>query len=423
MNHKLGITEAGFGGSLNCYELARNYIEAGVAGIHFEDQLGSEKKCGHLGGKVLIPTSENIRHLNAARLAADVCGTPTLIVARTDAESARLLTSDIDPRDHEFIDYKKGRTAEGFYQLKDSNYMESCISRAISYSPCCDLIWMETSKPSLSEAREFVEGVRAVYPDKLFAYNCSPSFNWKQHLKVSAMENFQSELGKMGFKYQFITLAGYHANSFSIFDLARGYKSQGMAAYSELQEKEFANEKNGYTATKHQREVGTGYFDKIASTISKNSSTTALAGSTETAQFQTSVEDEEVVTLTADLGPSEDKVLSPDALRFLRDLHYQFEHRRLDLLEERKKVQGKLDDGSFFPDFSPKTRDIREDMSWKGAEIPKDMLNRKVEITGPTDRKMVINAFNSGAKVFMADFEGNKNVLIIFNVIKIPTHR
>uniref|UniRef100_A0A914QYI7 Isocitrate lyase n=1 Tax=Panagrolaimus davidi TaxID=227884 RepID=A0A914QYI7_9BILA len=211
-----------------------------------------------MGGKVLIPIEENIRHLNAARLAADVCGVPTIIVARTDAESARLLTNDIDERDHPFIDREAGRTPEGFYRLKDSTALESCIARAKAYAPYSDLIWMETSHPSLSDAKEFSEGVRRDFPDQMFAYNCSPSFNWQKHLRPSDMEQFQKELGKMGFKYQFITLAGFHANNFSIFDLAKNYRERGMAAYSELQQKEFGAESQGYTAVKHQREVGTG---------------------------------------------------------------------------------------------------------------------------------------------------------------------
>ncbi|EPB79900.1 malate synthase A, partial [Ancylostoma ceylanicum] len=358
--------EAGFGGALNCFELMKAYIEAGAAGVHFEDQLGSEKKCGHMGGKVLIPTAQHIRHLNAARLAADVCGAPTIIVARTDAESSRLLTSDVDERDHPFIDRAAGRTVEGFYRLKDSTALQYCIDRAINYAPYCDLIWMETSHPTIADAREFAEGVRKVYPDKMFAYNCSPSFNWKKHLSPAQMEKFQKELGALGFKYQFITLAGFHANSYSMFDLARNYKDKGMLAYSQLQEAEFESEKHGYSAVKHQREVGTGYFDHISNAVTGGqSSTTALTGSTEEAQFFTataSSEDEEIMTAN-------------------------------------------INEGAWFPDFASDTANIRDDMGWKGAEIPDDLQNRRVEITGPTDRKMIINALNSGANVFMADFE------------------
>uniref|UniRef100_A0A0K0FN45 Malate synthase n=1 Tax=Strongyloides venezuelensis TaxID=75913 RepID=A0A0K0FN45_STRVS len=399
--------EAGFGGSLNCFELTKAYIESGVAGVHFEDQLGSEKKCGHMGGKVLIPTSEHIRHLNAARLAADVCDTPTIIVARTDAESARLLTSDIDERDQPFIDRKAGRTPEGFYRLKDSTSMEACIQRGIAYAPYCDMIWMETSYPSLSQAKEFAEGVKKEFPDKLFAYNCSPSFNWGKHLKKSDMEKYQRELGAMGYKYQFITLAGFHTNSFSIFDLAKNYKERGMAAYAELQKAEFDAERSGYTAVKHQREVGTGYFDAVANACAGgSSSTTALSGSTEEAQFKTkTVEDDEVMTLTSEMLSSDEKILTPDALRFLRDLHNNFDSRRISLLENRKVIQDKINNDQLVLTFPKATEDIRKDDSWTGASIPHDMLNRKVEITGPTDRKMVINALNSGAKIFMADFE------------------
>uniref|UniRef100_A0A7E4WDJ6 Malate synthase n=1 Tax=Panagrellus redivivus TaxID=6233 RepID=A0A7E4WDJ6_PANRE len=401
--------EAGFGGSLNCYELMKSYIEAGAAGVHFEDQLGSEKKCGHMGGKVLIPTEENIRHLNAARLAADVAGVPTIIVARTDAESARLLTNDIDERDHPHIDYEAGRTSEGFFRLKESTALQSCVDRAKAYAPYSDLIWMETSHPSLSDARDFAEGVRRDFPDQMFAYNCSPSFNWKKHLSTYDMEKFQRELGAMGFKYQFITLAGFHANNFSIFDLAKNYKERGMAAYSELQQKEFDAENSGYTAVKHQREVGTGYFDYVATAIAGGqSSTVALKGSTEEAQFHVATappDEDEIVKITLPEERGDEKILTPDALRFLRNLHTTFEGRRKALLNKRKVIQASIDDGSYFPDFDPKTIDIRNDLSWSGSKIPQDMLDRRVEITGPTDKKMVINALNSGAKVFMADFE------------------
>lgn len=401
--------EAGFGGALNCFELMKAYIEAGAAGVHFEDQLGSEKKCGHMGGKVLIPTAQHIRHLNAARLAADVCGTPTIIVARTDAESSRLLMSDIDERDHPFIERSAGRTVEGFYRLKETTALQYCIERAINYAPYCDLIWMETSHPTIADAKEFAEGVRKVYPDKMFAYNCSPSFNWRKHLSPAHMEKFQKELGAMGYKYQFITLAGFHANSFSMFDLARGYKEKGMLAYSNLQEAEFSAEQYGYSAVKHQREVGTGYFDHISNAVTGGkSSTTALTGSTEEAQFHTataSSEDEEILMLTAPSLAGDEKILTPDALRFIKDLNKKFDNKRLALLKKRVLVQTEINDGSWFPDFSPDTADIRDDKGWKGAEVPHDLQDRRVEITGPTDRKMVINALNSGANVFMADFE------------------
>ncbi|TCT44580.1 isocitrate lyase [Martelella mediterranea] len=277
--------EAGFGGPLNAFEIMKAYIEAGAAGVHFEDQLASEKKCGHLGGKVLIPTAAHIRNLTAARLAADVMGVPSLVIARTDAEAAKLLTSDIDERDRPFVDYDAGRTAEGFYRVR--NGLEPCIARAIAYAPYCDLIWCETSKPDLEQARRFAEGVRRHHPDKLLAYNCSPSFNWRQNLDEATIAKFQRELGAMGYKFQFITLAGFHQLNHGMFELARGYKDRQMAAYSELQQAEFAAEANGYTATKHQREVGTGYFDAVSMAITGGTgSTTAMGESTESAQFQ-----------------------------------------------------------------------------------------------------------------------------------------
>jgi isocitrate lyase len=260
------------------------FIEAGAAGVHFEDQLASEKKCGHLGGKVLIPTQAHIRNLNAARFAADIMGVPTLIVARTDAESATLITSDIDERDHEFI--SKDRTPEGFFRLKPNMGLQHCIKRGLSYAPYADLLWWETSKPNLDEAREFAEAIHKQYPGKLLAYNCSPSFNWKANLDDATIAKYQRELGAMGYKFQFVTLAGFHSLNYGMFELARGYKDRGMAAYSELQQAEFAAEKNGYTATKHQREVGTSYFDAVAVAISGGqSSTTAYGESTEKAQF------------------------------------------------------------------------------------------------------------------------------------------
>jgi isocitrate lyase len=274
--------EAGFGGSLNVFELMKAMIEAGAAAVHFEDQLASEKKCGHLGGKVLVPTSQFIRTLNAARLAADVMGVPTLIMARTDAEAARLITSDIDEYDAPFVSGE--RTAEGFYRLKGG--IDAAIARGIAYAPYADLIWCETSKPDLAEARSFAEAIRKEHPEQLLAYNCSPSFNWARHMDEDAMRVFQRELGAMGYKYQFITLAGFHNLSLSTFELARGYAAEGMAAYSRLQQAEFAAEAHGFSATRHQREVGTSYFDAVAMTVSEGrSATTAMAESTETAQF------------------------------------------------------------------------------------------------------------------------------------------
>ncbi len=278
--------EAGFGGPLNAFELMKNYIEAGAAGVHYEDQLASEKKCGHMGGKVLIPTQAHIRNLNAARLAADMMGTPTLIVARTDAESAQLLTSDVDERDRPFISGE--RTPEGFYRLRqgDGEAMARCVARGLAFAPYADLIWMETSKPNLNQAKAFAEAMHQKFPGKMLAYNCSPSFNWRANLDVATIERFQREIGTMGYKYQFVTLAGFHSLNLSMFELARGYRDRGMAAYCELQEAEFAAEANGYTATRHQREVGTGYFDAISIAISGGaSSTTALKDSTEAEQF------------------------------------------------------------------------------------------------------------------------------------------
>ncbi|MFD1934498.1 isocitrate lyase [Nonomuraea mangrovi] len=273
--------EAGFGGVLNAFELMKGMIAAGAAGVHWEDQLASEKKCGHLGGKVLIPTGQHIKTLNAARLAADVAGVPSLIIARTDAQAATLLTSDVDPRDQRFT--TGDRTAEGFYRVR--NGVEACIDRGLSYAPYSDLLWMETSTPDLDVAREFAEAIKAKYPDQMLAYNCSPSFNWKQHLDDSTIAKFQRELGHMGYKFQFITLAGFHSLNYSMFNLAHGYAADGMTAYVELQEAEFAAEERGYTATRHQREVGTGYFDLVSTAIAPDSSTTALKGSTEEEQF------------------------------------------------------------------------------------------------------------------------------------------
>ncbi|GAA1855053.1 isocitrate lyase [Brevibacterium marinum] len=273
--------EAGFGGALNVYELMRSMISSGAAGVHFEDQLGSEKKCGHLGGKVLVPTSQHIRTLNAARLAADVENVPSLVIARTDAEAATLMTSDIDERDQRFVTGE--RTAEGYYKIR--NGIEAGIARGLSFAPYSDLLWMETSTPDLEAAKQFADAIHAEYPDQKLAYNCSPSFNWRKHLDDATIAKFQRELGAMGYKFQFITLAGFHALNYSMFDLAYGYAREQMKAYVDLQEREFAAEERGYTATKHQREVGTGYFDLVSTALNPDSSTTALTGSTETAQF------------------------------------------------------------------------------------------------------------------------------------------
>ncbi|MGH3053769.1 MAG: isocitrate lyase/phosphoenolpyruvate mutase family protein, partial [Gaiellaceae bacterium] len=275
--------EAGFGGNLNAFELMKAMIEGGAACVHFEDQLSSAKKCGHLGGKVLVPTVEAIQKLVAARLAADVMGVPTLIMARTDADSAHLLTSDVDPRDREFLTGE--RTAEGFFGIRGG--LDSAIARAIAYAPYADLIWCETSHPDLEEARAFADAVHAKYPGKMLAYNCSPSFNWKKKLDDATIARFQKELAAMGYKFQFITLAGFHALNLSMFELARAYKQTGMSAYSRLQEKEFDSEsQHGYEAVKHQRFVGTGYFDTVTQVIAGGtSSVTALGGSTEAAQF------------------------------------------------------------------------------------------------------------------------------------------
>src|SRR6202167_2138860 len=273
--------EAGFGGALNAFELMKAMIEAGAAGVHFEDQLSSEKKCGHLGGKVLIPTGQHIKTLTAARLAADVLDVPSLVVARTDAHAATLLTSDPDERDKPFITGE--RTAEGFYRVRAG--LAPCVARGLAYAPYSDLLWMETSTPDLDEARSFAEAVKAQYPEQMLAYNCSPSFNWRAHLDTDTIAKFQKELAAMGYRFQFITLAGFHALNYSMFDLARGYASEDMSAYVRLQDAEFAAESAGYTATRHQREAGTGYFDLVAQAISPDSETVALAGSTEHAQF------------------------------------------------------------------------------------------------------------------------------------------
>lgn len=274
--------EAGFGGALNVFELIKAMIEAGAAGVHLEDQLASEKKCGHMGGKVLVPTATAIRNLIAARLAADISDVPTILIARTDAGSAALLTSDVDQRDHEFLTGK--RTSEGFFHLRAG--IEQAIARALSYAPFADMLWFETSKPDIDEAKKFAEGIHAKFPGKLFAYNCSPSFNWKAKLDSATIARFQRELSAIGYKFQFVTLAGFHTLNYSMFKLARGYRDRGMAAYSELQQSEFAAESEGYSATKHQQEVGTGYFDQVAKVIAGGeTSTAALAGSTEQEQF------------------------------------------------------------------------------------------------------------------------------------------
>jgi isocitrate lyase len=276
--------EAGFGGVLNAFELMKGMIEAGAAGVHFEDQLSSAKKCGHMGGKVLVPTQEAVNKLVAARLAADVCDVPTILVARTDAESANLLTADVDERDRPFIDTGRGRTAEGFFYVRAG--LDQAIARGLAYAPYADLLWCETGTPDLTEAKHFAEAIHAKFPGKLLAYNCSPSFNWKKKLDDATIAKFQRELGAMGYKFQFITLAGFHALNFSMFQLAKGYRESQMSAYVNLQQAEFAAEKDGYTATKHQREVGAGYFDDVTQTVSAGrSSVTAMKGSTEEEQF------------------------------------------------------------------------------------------------------------------------------------------
>jgi isocitrate/methylisocitrate lyase len=274
--------EAGFGGALNVFELMKAMIEAGAAGVHFEDQLSSEKKCGHMGGKVLLPTAQGIRNLISARLAADVLGVPTVLMARTDADAANLITSDVDPADAPFLTGE--RTAEGFYRVRSG--LDYAIARSLAYAPYADVVWCETSEPNIEEAREFAEAIHAEYPGKLLGYNCSPSFNWKLKLSDEDIATFQEQLGAMGYKFQFITLAGFHSLNYSMFELARDYRERGMAAYSELQQAEFAAEKYGYTATKHQREVGAGYFDEVAQVVAGGTaSTTALTGSTEEEQF------------------------------------------------------------------------------------------------------------------------------------------
>ncbi|OXM16406.1 isocitrate lyase [Paenibacillus herberti] len=282
--------EAGFGGALNVFELMKSMIEAGAAGVHLEDQLSSEKKCGHLGGKVLLPTQQAVRHLVSARLAADVLGVDTVLIARTDAHAAKLLTSDVDPADHPFL--TGNCSSEGFHYVRAG--LDQAIARGLAYAPYADLVWCETSEPDLQEARQFAEAIHAAYPGKLLAYNCSPSFNWKKKLSDSEIATFQQELGKLGYKFQFVTLAGFHALNYSMFTLARDYRDRGMAAYSELQQAEFAAEPLGYEATRHQREVGTGYFDAVIQVVSGGlASTGALAESTEAAQFAAATSEEE----------------------------------------------------------------------------------------------------------------------------------
>ena len=284
--------EAGFGGPLNAFELMKSMIEAGAAAVHFEDQLASEKKCGHLGGKVLVPTRTFIRTLNAARLAADVCGVDTLLMARTDAHSATLITSDIDDEDHAFID-RTSRTSEGFYRLKQGSHhsVEHAIARGLAYAPYADLVWWETSEPDLGEAREFAQEFQRQHPGRLLAYNCSPSFNWLAKMSLSDAAGFQEAIADIGYRFQFVTLAGFHALNLSMFELAKGYASRGMGAYAEMQQREFAAQANGFTAVRHQREVGTGYFDAVGMAVSGGqSSTTAMQGSTETAQFKSAAE-------------------------------------------------------------------------------------------------------------------------------------
>ncbi len=276
--------EAGFGGPLNSFELMKAMIEAGAAGVHFEDQLSSEKKCGHMGGKVLVPQSQFIKSLIAARLAADICRTKTILIARTDADSAKLITSDCDDNDAKFIDHNQPRTSEGFYKI--NNGVEYCIARGLAYAPYADMLWMETSTPDIGQAREFAQGIHQSYPNKLLAYNCSPSFNWKKNLSEKEIAEFQDQLGELGYKFQFITLAGFHALNYSMFSLAQNYKDSGMAAYADFQQEEFDGASNGYTAVKHQREVGVGFFDEVSKVISGGSSSTiALEGSTEEKQF------------------------------------------------------------------------------------------------------------------------------------------
>lgn len=410
--------EAGFGGPLNCFEIMKAYIEAGAAGVHFEDQLAAEKKCGHLGGKVLIPTQAHERNLNAARLAADTCGVPTLLVSRTDAESAKLITSDVDERDHEFIDFESGRTTEGFYRLKPKTGLAHCIRRGLSSAPYADLLWWETSTPDLKLAKEYAEAIRKEYPDKMMAYNCSPSFNWEANLTKDQIAQFQKEIGAMGYKFQFVTLAGFHAINYSMFQLALDYKDRGMAAYSRMQQAEFALARYGYTAINHQSEVGTGYFDQVAlAAAGGQASTTALAESTEAAQFHQKIKEtvagptpkekpkekpvepqiplsyanrpigtsydpfqvrparhyhtsarlnvmpssEEIrgkLEFTMPPQKGDEAILSADAKKFLLSLHTKFDGRRQRLLAAREERQLDIDDGSEMPHFLKSTEQV-----------------------------------------------------------------
>lgn len=411
--------EAGFGGPLNCFEIMKAYIEAGAAGVHFEDQLAAEKKCGHLGGKVLIPTLAHERNLNAARLAADVCGVSTILISRTDAESAKLVTSDVDERDREFIDFQRGRTAEGFYRLKPGTGLAHCIRRGLSAAPYADLLWWETSTPDLQMAKQFAEAIKKEYPDKMMAYNCSPSFNWEANLTKEQIDQFQREIGAMGYKFQFVTLAGFHALNYSIFQLALDYKDRGMSAYSRMQQAEFALARYGYTAINHQHEVGTSYFDQVAVAAGGGqASTTAMAGSTETAQFnkklkekftdavnsvikdkqptsettiplsyanrpigtsydpfqvrparhiqtssqlsaiqtsKTSQSQQGQLHLTMPMKSGDENVLSTDAKQFLTSLHTKFEPKRQELLNARKDRQLSIDQQADNPNFLKET--------------------------------------------------------------------
>jgi isocitrate lyase len=430
--------EAGFGGALNCFEIMKAYVESGAAGVHYEDQLSSEKKCGHLGGKVLLPTSAHERNVNAARLAADVCGVPTVLVSRTDAESATLITSAVDERDRPFIDFDRGQTPEGFYYLKPKLGLEHCIRRGIAYAPYSDMLWMETSTPDLEIAKAFAEGVKKEYPDILLSYNCSPSFNWEANLAPAEIERFQVEMGAMGYRFQFVTLAGFHSLNLGMYKLARGYKESGMAAYSALQQEEFALQRHGYTAVRHQREVGTKYFDRVALAASGGSvSTTAADGSTEAAQFKPgplpqsgarTVQQQGVripqaglataATVSSPTGgdrsaalrilaPSctgENEVLSDRLLQLVSQLHTKFDNRRRHLLEERNVVQEQID-GGHFPSFRKETADIRKDDSWQASEIPKDLQDRRVEITCPATEPALSTGIGSGANGVLVDFE------------------
>lgn len=407
--------EAGFGGALNCFEIMKGYIEAGAAGVHFEDQLAAEKKCGHLGGKVLIPTQAHERNLNAARLAADIYGVPTLLISRTDAESAKLITSDIDERDHEFIDFDSGRTAEGFYRLKPKTGLAHCIRRGLSSAAYTDLLWWETSTPDLKLAKEYAEAIRKEYPDKMMAYNCSPSFNWEANLTKDQIAAFQKEIGAMGYKFQFVTLAGFHAINYSMFQLALDYKDRGMAAYSRMQQAEFALARYGYTAINHQKEVGTGYFDQVALAAGGGTaSTTALADSTEAAQFHHKVKENQAAAakpkdkpaepqiplsyanrpigtsydpfqvrparqyhtsarshapatneelqgklqFTMPLKAGDEAILTPDAKKFLLSLHTKFEGKRQHVLGARDERQLAIDDGEDMPHFLKATSQV-----------------------------------------------------------------